>query len=359
MDSLEQLPVLFSLGDTVIDASDYFFGPGNNGRDCIVESTTYEDYIVDCFFQNDQHAYFPTEYLKGSVVTTGIARYNNKYSFSIDYFNGQDDTQGYLATFLPSPDADFDFFIDITVSSCPKIGTVNPLGNDLGCRIDMTYKNISTSHVITIQNSDGNQTTQNIASGLSFFFVDVLVGKSLLLLDDKECFYINCVSINEVVNIVYEVPNIDIVSQNDQSIIGKLDLYSDLNYTLQQVDQIHGELDNVRASLNEIAQQLSQLDFNISEKNPFGNFSDLRAQTDYLLGLLNASTGSNSSSIDASTDCSGIFGSAKCYFDNFAGAIIVVAVVIVALIIIFLIIKKTKKNKKKGHHHKKYNSDDD
>jgi len=224
-----------------------------------------------------------------------------------------------------------------------KILTVSPLGDDTGCRISMSYNNATTSHVLSID-LNGVNTSQTIAAGYNLFFIDVLIGESLLSLDGRECLYVTCISVNEVVNLQYTVPNIDIVSQSDEDVIGQIDLYSDLNYTIDQVDDIHQTLDTVRDKLSEIADQLSQLNFNISEQNPFGNFTLLREQTDYLLGLLNASL--NSSSSDTTDDCSGIFGSAACYFQDFAGSIITVVVAVAVLIIIFMIIKKSSKNKK-------------
>lgn len=60
--------MLFHLeGNTIVDESDAFFGPGNNGRNCIQKSLNYEYSLVDCFYQNNQKAYTAPQYLEGTV----------------------------------------------------------------------------------------------------------------------------------------------------------------------------------------------------------------------------------------------------------------------------------------------------
>jgi len=349
MDSLEQLDVLLNINDSVvIDSSDFFFGPGNNGRDCIArineKDEVYDDQAIDCFFQNDQHSYFSTDYLKGEVRTTGIARYNNKYQFSIQFYNGVDNAQGYLATLVPKDDADFDFFVDISVSACPKIK--NRIGISTGCRVDMSYTNTSYPKAFQLVQNGTQYDSLVVQANLINFAINIKQGKTLLKFNGTECYILNCVNINENVVVELEVPNFEVFSSTDASFIGSIDLYSDLNYTKSEVAGIKQKLDEARASLLNISEKLSQLDFNITDKNPFGNFTDLRLKLDFLLGLLNSTNSTDG--INSEVKCKGAFGSATCFLEDFGAALITGAIITVAVIVAFLIIRqKAGKHKKK------------
>jgi len=363
---LTGLEVLFNISTSyVIDAADSFYGPGNNGRDCIErydDTVDYDENIVDCFFQNDELSYFATDYLKGDIRTTGVARYNNKFSFALSYYDDLDKSLGYKVTLKPKEDVDFDFFIDLSGTLCPELDRLVPSAS--GCFVQAYYNFPVDKNVKLYRASNGvlYKSFVNYASNPLLAF-DVEEGKFLLELNGNQCYYINCVNDNHVTYVVVTTPNFEVVTKDDlSSIVGSLDLYYDLNYTLNGIDEINKQLQESRRRLNEIAANLSKLDFNVTDENPFGNFSELRAKLDFLLGIMNSKNGTGSDDPNAAK-CASTFGSVECFFDRFASSIIVCVIVTGVVLIAFFVMKKTgvlkkikkgllkkKKKSKKAHY---------
>jgi len=357
---LSNVEVLFNISTSyVIDASDSFYGPGNNGRDCIEKYTTTVDYdenIVDCFFQNDELSYFATDYLKGEIRSTGMARYVNKFNFALGYYDNNDKSKGYKVTLKPKEDTDFDFFIDLSGSICPELEKLIPSGP--GCYVESSfYQNINKDiKLYRASNSVLYKSFTNYAANPNItFFIDE--GKYLLEMNGNQCYYLNCINDNKVTYVEVTTPNFEIVTKDDLSaIVGSMDLYYDLNYTLHGVDEINKQLQDSRNRLNEIALNLSKLNFSVTDDNLFGNFSELRAKLDFLLGIMNAKDNSTENA-DGSAKCQSTFGSVQCFFERFASSIIICVIVTALLIVGLFVMKKTgalKKIKKRIHKKKSH-----
>jgi len=356
MQSLDGSKILFELADTVIDASDYFLGPGNNGRDCIVKSADYNENIVNCFFQNNVRSYFASDYLKGTVVTNGIARYVNKYTFDVKYYNGVNSSNGYLVTMNPLPTADYDFFVDLSGSICPRLISVEYDLFNTSCQVVHLAYNRSVVKSIDVKNKNGTITRQyTFLEGATYFDINIDEGQNLINMNGNDCFYLSCTVQVEVHTVDVSTPNFQVITNSDiNSFNGNIDLYSDLNYTLNGINNITNELDDARQKLLNISAELLKLNFNVSDTNPYGNFTDLRDRLNYLLGIMNNSPSSSTNNTNSTTPDSqttdkgvcggGAFSTVSCFFQDFAVGIITTVVVLGLVIGLYFLLEKNWSN---------------
>jgi len=331
--NLQGSTVLFYLnGDNVIDESDSFYGEGNNGRDCIHYETEYQYDLTDCYFQNDQTSYFASQYLAGSVITTGISRFNNKFIFSLSnqlgtYHLGNGVVAPeYQFSLVPNPDADFSFSVSPDGVICPQL--LDTSSTISGCQYQLSYIgteaivfngnpvsfNSGVSPVLNVPYDSGSQTIGVTANG-------------------KVCFLLQCDYGGTAQTSTVEVvpPTFQVVAASDlalkSSVGGVVD--ATLNYSLTTMYGVEENLALANKNLSKIITALKSLDFNVTKLVPYQDFSELRAQIDQLIGNLQPA---------GTMQCSeGVFTSIECFGSNILNAIIVVVVVVVILIILYVV----------------------
>jgi len=186
--------------------------------------------------------------------------------------------------------------------------------------------------------------------------VTVNYGSYQIQTDGKSCLAVSCDRTSEVTQIVLETPNFSVVSPDILSLAGKIQLASDFNQTLNSLDGIKSSINESIAKIKAYAELLSQVNFSkVVTDNPFKNFTDLRADVDRLLALMNSNN--NTPSAVTSDACTGVFASVGCFFTKAASTLIAVAVCIVVLIVVYCIIKHTK-CKKHLPGYKKYHKEE-
>jgi len=337
IDELQKFPVAFDLDNEIaLDASDSFFGKGVNGRNCIQEEDDYEDYIVDCSFQNNAVSYFTDDYLRGIAQTTGIARYVQKFNFTMETVADKK-----VVTLNPREETSYYFYIEFPGNVCPKIN--QKISTLSGCNFTLYYT--------------GTQTAKFGESTLSFTnnYANIIVpfGNYPIVTNGKTCLVVACDVTNKVTQISLTTPGYELVSQDSLSTSGKINLISDFNRTKNNLDNVRSQLNVSISELQNYEELLKSINFSkIVTDNPFKNFTSLRADVDYLISqILNKSYNERPSGHSCAEV--GVFGSAQCFFEDALSSLIIVSIIVGALIIIYVILVKRKaiKNifkKKKG-----------
>jgi len=174
-------------------------------------------------------------------------------------------------------------------------------------------------------------------------------------MNGNDCFFLTCSIQVEVHTVDVTTPNFQVITQSElNSFNGNIDLFSDLNYTLNEINNITQKLDEVRNKLLNISQELLKLNFNVSDPNPYGNFTELRYRLRYLLGIADNITSGDNIKKEGGLCPEGPWSSASCFFQSFAVGIIT-AVIFVGLVLglYFLLEKTGTMNKLKGKRKKK------
>jgi len=302
VDMLQDDLVLFYLnGSRVVDESNSFFGQGNNGRDCIRKSVDYSFDVTSCFFQNDQTSYTSEEYLTGIIQTTGIARFTSKFTFSL-----ATDPSGFSFTLVPKSSADFNFYIAMNGTVCPKL--INFASSTDHCDLTFFYMGNDA-------NIEGNPVTfvNNSAT------ISLKLGLHMMKVSSLSCLLIQCRYSLDVTTILLETPNVTIIRQDDLNLATTIDL--SLNGTRERIWALDNSTQQIWTALEEIQQNLSKIDFNtFIDNNPYQNFSELRAEIDRLIQNLDSS---------GSGGCSGPFSSATCFFQDVGSTLVVILVIAV------------------------------
>jgi len=309
--------------NTVVDASDSFFGEGNNGRDCIQNATTYDYDLTNCFFQNNQKAYSTNDYLLGQIVTTGIARYNDRFNFAvtpyITSYSGQP-FSSYQFSLSPVASAEFSTTLNLDNGyTCPSISC---LGGQLSCTCSIFYNGPetvsygqSTSKTLTAVSFTSSNTTQITINPSASRYVFYVGG-------NFQCSFFVCSPGSGVSYVTVTSYSTQIVSATDVAL--DENVYSTANssvaYTVNLFTAIATNTGYIQANLSLIAAQLGPLNFNETELVPYANFSALRAQVNALIQNIQPS---------GSQACaSGVFGSVACWFQDAASTLIVLAIVV-------------------------------
>jgi len=327
IDELLAYPVLFYMdNDIVIDASDSFYGEGNNGRDCIIQKPDYQDYIVNCNFQNNEKSYFTTDFLNGEAQTNGIARYINKFNFTI-----QKNADRYIVTLIPKDSADFDFYVEFDGNICPKIISRNITFS--GCDFQLEYTGASSVLF----------GTQNVQFTGSEARLSVAFGNYEIKAGTKNCLVVSCSYDNDLTSITLTTPDFELISANSLNNAGKIELVQDFNRTKNSIDSIQTQINSTIDQIKYYSDLVGQINFTaVYLNNPFTNFSILRAQVDQLVDKMNSKNKTDSSSSSNSCGRTGPFGGVLCFFDRAASTLIVIAVIVAAVIVIYVVIVKTK-----------------
>eukprot|EP01130_Rhizamoeba_saxonica_P018995 TRINITY_DN9717_c0_g1_i1.p1 TRINITY_DN9717_c0_g1~~TRINITY_DN9717_c0_g1_i1.p1 ORF type:complete len:946 (-),score=206.97 TRINITY_DN9717_c0_g1_i1:43-2880(-) len=333
--------VLFKIDpDIIIDDSDNFFGPGNNGRNCIQQSDQYEYDIFGCFFENDKVGYSNNAYLNGDITTTGIARLANK--FDLLFYTAGEAVQSkivnseqvvgkdYVIQATPKQYTDFNFYIEYGGDDiCPYIYDKSYDSN--GCSYSLLFfgeKNvILNGEIITLTNGIG------LVGPVEYGSVQTIY------VDETECLIVRCQQTSFSSSIIVEIPWIEIISEDELNSQAALRLSENLENNLEVLSNLQGELDVLKNNITSIMQALSEIDFNITAKNPFEDFSSLRDNVAYLYSVLQNETDYEPPEIE--DECtSGPFASVQCFLNDFLGTLITVVFVAIIAGIVFLIVRK-------------------
>jgi len=320
--------VLFNLnGSSIVDESDSFFGQGNNGRDCIQQASTYEYDLTSCFFQNDQSSYPVDQYLLGNVVTTGIARYTNKFEFLLNTWGttlGGQPFMSYEFSLIPLDTADFTFSINSTGdgSLCPKLIFSNSTLQT--CTYMFFYTGGGTVTFGQLQSSTSNTVTfgsnfiSNAVAATTFLSYQISV-------NTVQCLILTCSNGNTVNITDVSTQKFDLVLASDLALNESVAFVtSQTAASVAQLNGIQDTVDQAKANLTYIQNALGILDFNTTKIVPYQDFQALREKTDALI---------NSLSPAGTRDCAnGVFGSVGCWFEDAMSTLIILAIVIAVAI---------------------------
>jgi len=281
---------------------------------------------VDCFFQNDQQEFLTSDYLKGIVRTTGIARFTNLFTLGAP----QPYQTGYIFTLTPIADADYNFYVDFQGTICPLILYKIPSAD--GCILALDYNGTSEVRLggTLLSFNSTDQTVQNIDYGT--FEITV---------NNSSCLIITCEVINEITQVILTTPNFNLIPSDIQNVLGDLNLFDNINATINNVNSVIQQVTTANEQILNIGYALSLLNFNVTDQYNFENFTEIRDQVNLLLAELANAKGDAHETLDL-TDCSSIFGSIACFFSDLLANIIYIAIVIAIVIVLYILIFKLK-----------------
>jgi hypothetical protein len=298
---------------------------GINGRDCIQKADIYDYNLLNCFFQNDNTFYSPNEYLNGIVPTTGISRYNKKYDF-IFYDNLQ-------FTLTPKSTSDFSYSIELDEMDCPRL--LNQKSFPSQCQITLSYANtgalvqaIPTNTSFLTKNVTFVNNTAQFLLGLSDWIINA---------NGVDCFILFCQETLSVSTVLLKIPNVQIVSSADLALESQINDYMNnvLQERIDKMSYIQNTVGQVIQNINQLKANLSKIDFNVTAKYPYSDFTELRQEVDQLIGNIGADPA------QGGRNCDGPWNNAVCWFKDFAGVLITISVVIVVTVVGYFIFKKT------------------
>jgi len=315
--------VLFRMDDSqVVDESDSFFGEGNNGRDCIHQSPTYDYNLLNCFFQNDNQAYTANQYLTGLVTTTGIARYVTKFDFQLDFIGGL-----FYFTLVPLDTAEFSF--SVQHSNCPSLD--NQESDPNGCLVLLFY---SVSDPVTLVSSNST-----ISVPFSNYSGSAFIGFETWSVETsgQTCFYLECYYTSTYSTIRLETPPYTLISASDLALQTQVSfsIETTLNWTIQSMQGVLEEVNRANQNISDLRQRLAEIDFNITGLFPFQNFTGMRNQLQSVINQIGEPP------TPSSQTCSGgAWSSAECWFENFSGVLIIIGIGIACLLLGYLVCVK-------------------
>jgi hypothetical protein len=303
----------------VIDESDSMFGAGNNGRDCIQQSDRYEYNLLNCFFQNHSPSYFPNLYLSGTVTTSGISRYNDKFDFSLSL------DQDITFSLTPKPDVDFSYYIQTDGYVCPKL--LKHITKTSGCDITLFYGDptkfvalSSTSHPLITAQFQSNS-TKDFMLGIGTWSVKV---------DSRECFILDCRYTIEFNLVQVTTPNVEIIPAADKLLVAKVYYSSEqtLASTVSDMEAVIRQVNEASANITLLKQQLNDLKFNMVELYPYENFTEMRNDVRELIDNIPIHTEQQ-----GTKNCDGPWNSVACWFEDFLSALIGIAIFVVVIVV--------------------------
>eukprot|EP01130_Rhizamoeba_saxonica_P001444 TRINITY_DN11301_c0_g1_i1.p1 TRINITY_DN11301_c0_g1~~TRINITY_DN11301_c0_g1_i1.p1 ORF type:complete len:951 (-),score=200.62 TRINITY_DN11301_c0_g1_i1:32-2776(-) len=327
IEELEGSLVLFDIDDSnllIVDSSDNFYGELNNGRDCIrrnneFDDVEYDENILSCLFQNSDISYEYSTYLMGNRKTTGIARHNDKldYEFKVEQAE-------YEIHLTPVAGVDYTFYIELEGNTCPKI--LSRSGRLSGCDFNIQFNGEASVYfgetLLVFENN-----VANVSKGFGVY--SILAG-------EIDCLIVRCDVSTDITQIEFEYPNIEILSESEKKAVAVLDFAADVAATVEGVEKVIENITAIQAELQYIYAALALLDFEVVEDNPFGNFTELRAEVDELMAQLKNET--NSDNQEEDIRCQGAFGSITCFFENFAGTLIVLVILAAIALLIYILV---------------------
>jgi len=339
--SLEGKPVLFYIDpvtDMVTDASDSFFGLGNNGRDCI-QRYNFQSNLFNCYYQNENaiETYPSTAYRTGSLPTTGIAKYVSKFYFTLDL----SPTGVYQFTLTPKPDADFSYSIEMNGNVCPRL--VSQSAKTSGCSVNLQFTRTDTQ----VQLVGAKGTKINVSFNNTYASVGLSFDTWTVKAGTKQCYILSCSFTSQFSTVKLDTPNVQLVSAADMALNTKVSLsISDtIKTTVDTMNNAVSELDALNQNLTQIKKDIAGLNFNVSQIFPYQDFTEMRAQ---VYSLINQVPVNNATSTTAS--CSSPWSSASCFFEDFGSTLVTVALCLLVGGALFVGAKKAglfkgKKNK--------------
>jgi hypothetical protein len=312
--------VVFYMDDyLVIDESDSMFGAGNNGRDCIQQSDRYEYNLLNCFFQNHSPSYFPNIYLSGTITTSGISRYNDKFDFSLSL------NQDITFSLTPKRDVDFSYYIQTDGYVCPKL--LHQITKTSGCEITLFYADpikfvalSSPSHQLITTRFQSNS-TMDFMLGIGTWSVKV---------EAKECFILDCRYTIEFNVVQVTTPNVEIIPAADKLLVAKVYYSSEqtLASTVSDMEAVIRRVDEANLKIENITKQLNELNFDMVELYPYENFTEMRKDVLELIENIPIHT-----EPEETENCDGPWSSVGCWFEDFLSALIGIAIFVVLIVV--------------------------
>jgi len=329
---LRNSKVLFYLDQqSVIDESDYFFGMGINGRDCIQKSDLYDYNLLNCFFQNDNTLYTPNDYLNGIISTSGIARYNKKFNFV--FF---DDTLPYTFILTPKNTSDYSYSLELDEMKCPRFISQSSQGNQ--CLIKLSFSAIAVAVVAIPLDTNFTQINVNFLNYTATFPIGLSEWK--IRVNNIDCMILTCQQTLSVSTVTLKIPNVQLISQADLALEAQMNLYinNTLNERIAKMQQVQASVNTIINNIDELRTNLSAINFNVSAIYTYADFTDLRKQINQ---LINGITDDPADLTDASgRNCNGPWNNIVCWLQDFAGVLITIAIVVVVVIIGYIIFVK-------------------
>jgi len=322
--------VLFYLDtDGVIDESDSFFGEGNNGRNCIQLAPSYDYNLLNCFFQNDNTLYTPSQYVTGIVVTTGIARYNDKFDFTL-VAGVPNETISF--SLVPNQYSDFSYSVEMDGNLCPQF--LNQQTYTSGCIISLYYAGTEQIEIAPTSTTDASIITtfpvpeaRNFSIGIDTWTVSA---------GNKECFILQC-QYSVTFNVVkLTTPNVQLISASDLALqtTMQLSIGVTLKNTIDSMNNVMEQVSQANKNLSALQQTLDALNFNVSQLYPYQNFTTMRNQLNALIDSLGSPSSDNSA---PAQNCDGPWNSVQCWFQSFASVLIYIAICVAIVIIGYVV----------------------
>jgi len=319
--------VIFYMDDKlVIDESDSMFGAGNNGRDCIQKSDRYDYNLLNCFFQNHSPSYFPNIYLSGTVTTTGISRFNDKFDFSVSV------NQDITFSLTPKADADFAYYIQTDGYVCPKL--LNQITKTSGCQITLFYAN--PNKFVTLSSSSQDIITTKFQSNSTMNF-DIDIGTWNVDVEDTVCFILDCRYTIEFNVVQVTTPDVEIISAADKNLVATVYYSSEqtLASTVSDMEAVIRRVDDTNSRIANITAQLDSLEFDMTKLYPYKNFTDLRNDARKLIDNIPI----HKEPVETE-NCDGPWNSVACWFEDFLSALIGIGIFVVIILVVYCICVK-------------------
>jgi len=283
---------------------------------------------LNCYFSNNNQYYTSNQYLTGSVVTTGIARYNNKFDFTL-YQNGDN----YTFSLIPKATATFSFSVVMDGSFCPKLVTQNAFTS--GCSVTLFY---AGTEPVTLVGSKYTTPLPVVFTHYSST-MDIQFDTWNVYASTKSCFILDCAFTDEWSTVQLITPNVQIVTAADKSLEAQVD-YSVGNVVAGVIQQMNGVLDQLNqanANISALKKQLSTLNFNVTYIQ-YQNFSAMRAEVQSLIDAIPSDNSTDSDTGPSGSSCGGgVWGSAVCWFQEFASTLITVAICVGVAIVCYVV----------------------
>lgn len=329
--ALDQSLVLFHMyRDTVVDESDSFFGQGNNGRDCIQKASEYNYDITSCFYQNIETTYTVAKYVVGQSRTTGIARYVDKFDFTLSnsYLTRTPDGKPFNSssfTLTPKVDSDFSYSIVYDENICPKLDLGSSTAGSDGCTYQLSYRGTKPvfsgpDHVTaTPVVWNGNRTTLTTTNQnpLTIFVGFKDAGSACLTL---QCEYTGLSNKPTFISTTQKTIEIASASKAALAASVKSTIDQTTSDTIDKMNKLTSDVIKSIANIKNLSAQLDEIDFNVSRIVPYENFTELRQSITELI---------NNMGTKAQAGCAnGPFGDFTCLLQDIVSTLIVILVII-------------------------------
>jgi hypothetical protein len=325
IDVLDGSKVLFFLnGSTVIDESNYFFGQGNNGRDCIQQSDSYPYDLTSCIYQNDLVGYDANNYFQGLVQTSGVARYVNKFNFTFSV-----SADNYSVTLQPQTNADFNFYIEPDGTICPKI--VNTETTTTGCTFTFFFTGTNTASFGGVTLSF---TSHTATITTDFGLQPLAIGNP-----PKDCLLVYCKYTNAQSVIQYDPPQYTLISASDLAL--QTEIYNTFdnmaNGSFSNLQNVIDESAALYTQNQALSVKLAQINFSVAEMYKYQNFSVMRQELDAIINAISPEQPNNNFDLGLGDCSSGIFGSISCFFSNLLSTIVTILIIVAVVIGLYIV----------------------